>query len=202
MGTSEVIHFDSDYMRDRAKIVAQAGEAIDEAIECLRKANRHDGWQCVERAEINGKLDEMKKRLANIKDNAVTPVSTALSRGADQFADLEARSEAQEKQVAEQMRRDWGFKPSPWQKITGAISGWITKLWGGDESSKTALPVIQVPKLPDRTTTAAPEAGASASLTKESTVLNFDSLRPTVGNWQAPESPEWIHAIVNKLFGR
>ena len=197
MASSDVIRFDSDYMRDRAKVVSQAGDYVNEAIECLRKANRHEGWQCAERAEINRELGEIKKQLANIKDNAVTPVSTALSCGADQCADLGTRNEAQENQIAEQMRKDWGFKPSLWQRITGTVSGWVSKLTGGDKSSESTLPVTLIPKLPAATSSPAQAAGtASVSSKAPSSTINISDFKPD----GAPEIPSGILEWVRKHF--
>ncbi len=188
MASLGVIRFDSEYMRSRAKIVTQAGEAVDDAIESLRKANRHDGWRCAERAEINKKLDEIKKRLEKIKDNAVTPVAAALSRGAEQFAELETRSVAQEKQIARQMREDFGYKPTAWERITRTVSDWWSRLTGGGGDIIKVpenLPVTPIPSSPD-TRTAKPSRTESEGIT-----LNLEP--PAPFNWKPPSKlMDWI----------
>lgn len=214
MASSEVIRFDSDYMRNYSKTVSQAKESVDEAIALLRKANRHDGWKCAERSEINEDLDEIKKQLSNIADNGITPIASALSRGADQFSELETRASTQESQMSQAMRKDWGVKPSRWQRIKDAITDFFkNKPWTGGTSPirndiVRPLPVTPIPrlpslpklpalpKLPDRmpiTDGKIPGPGAN---------VNIGELQPGFGNIKAPGLPDWVSGVVNKLLGR
>lgn len=188
MASTDVIRFDSNYMRECAKNTAKAKECVDEAIALLRKANRHDGWRCAERGEINKELDEIKKRLSNIGDNGIAPISSALSRGAEQFSDLETRASTQESQMSEDMRKNWGFKASSWLQRTGSsVSNFFSNLRNSNNSTDSMLPVTKIPELN--------AFGPSKS-------LNIESLRPQVGGFKAPEAPGWLVGILNKLLGR
>jgi hypothetical protein len=110
---SDVITFESAYMHDRAAAADQARALVDEARAGLRKANRHDGWRCRERDEINRGLEELLPKLDKLSEG-LNSIFSAMKKGADQFAELEERALNQESALADSLRRDYSFEGELW----------------------------------------------------------------------------------------
>jgi hypothetical protein len=156
---ANIITFDSDYMRERAKTVTDAKKLVDDARACLKRANRHDGWSCSERVQINDSLRDVSSRLDRLSTGLGT-FSTTLDKGAGQFADLESRALSEENAMSGQLKKNTGFEAIKW--IIGVIGGIGQKI--GD-ALKSLLPVTPVPSLPNTSppvTVAPPSEGTTA----------------------------------------
>ena len=130
------ITFDSDYMREIARNTENAQRLIDEARATLRRANRHNGWRCEERQQINNSLGELSTWLDRVS-NGVRETSLVLVKGAELFADLESRSQQEESNVTRQVRKNWLFGAIDW--VAGVATNAIT------HAINTFLPVTMIP---------------------------------------------------------
>jgi hypothetical protein len=157
--TADIITFESDYMRAQANTVAEAKKLIDEACASLKKANRHDGWRCSEREQINSSLHDVSTRLGKLCVG-LESISSTLNNGAGQFADLESRAQKEEGALSGRLKENWGFEALKW--IAGVIGGIGQKV--GDFLSGI-LPVTPVPPSPSPmppVTVAPPSEGETA----------------------------------------
>jgi hypothetical protein len=110
---SSIVTFDSDYIRERAKIVAEAKKLLDDARASLRKAHRHDGWNCKERDAINDSVNDLSSKVDKI-GAGLEQLSSKLSGGADRFAELERRAVSQESELSANLLKEYGFEGQNW----------------------------------------------------------------------------------------
>jgi hypothetical protein len=110
---SGIVTFESEYMRERAKIVAEAKRLVDDARASLKKAHRHDGWRCKERETINDSLNEVSSKVDKI-GAGLEQLSSGLNGGADRFAELEERAANQENALSADMLKGYSFEGKPW----------------------------------------------------------------------------------------
>jgi hypothetical protein len=146
---ANIVTFDSDYIRERAKTVAAAKKLLDDACACLKKANRHEGWGCPERLQINDSLHDVSSRLERLSVG-LEASSSALTKGAGQFAELESQALKEENTMSEQLKENWGFKALKWIKDTlnKAKDILLNPIGKVHAAESTNLPVTQVPPLP------------------------------------------------------
>jgi len=110
---ANIITFESEYMRECAKNVENAQKLVDEARASLKRANRHDGWRCPERQPINNSLNDLSTRLDRIS-KGLNETSSALTKGAGQFSDLETRAQKEENNMYNQLKNKWAFEAAKW----------------------------------------------------------------------------------------
>jgi hypothetical protein len=141
MADQNLIRFDSAYMREYSKTVNAAQRLAAEALNSLKGANRHDGWQCRERGQINEDLSKISDSAGKL-GNAMKDLSSKLNKGAGQLENLEQRSSSLEGTVSNQLKKNWGFEALKW--LAGAIGSAFNGI-----GEKIKLPETRIPKLPN-----------------------------------------------------
>ncbi|MDR1472246.1 MAG: hypothetical protein LBS75_06960 [Synergistaceae bacterium] len=112
----DIIRFDSEYMRSYAKdTVVKAANLVSEAVESLRRAKRHSGWNCPERDGINEGILRTEREIEAFNMD-ITGLSRALTKGADMFDEWERETSARESEMYAQLKRTWGFEATVWNK--------------------------------------------------------------------------------------
>ena len=132
--SANVIVFDAQYMSEQVRLLERAERLMEEAEGILKKASNHTGWKCRERENINDKINDITKQLGKI-GQGMTTTAEVLSRGRDNFSELEGRAETQAQGMADNIKNNYGFNGST---------------YGKNEKSK--LPVTPVPEDPDMLT--------------------------------------------------
>jgi hypothetical protein len=178
---ADVITFDSDYMQEYAKTVADAQKLVDEARASLKKANRHDGWRCSERHSVNESLSDLSSKLDKISIG-LKETSSTLVKGARQFSDLETRAAKEENSLSGQLKKNWGFEALKW--IAGVIGGIGQKV--GDFLNGL-LPVTQVPPSPSPTPVIVAPPGEGETAIMPETLADDAAAEETIpagGGWE------------------
>jgi hypothetical protein len=133
MAEHNSIRFDSGYMREYSKTALDAARSlIEDALEYLKGANRHDGWLCKERAQINEDLDKLSGKIDGI-DEAIGDLSSRMNKSANLFADLEDRAASLEAEISGALKKKWCFEAGAW---TGG---------GGQNPDPTPDPGVPIP---------------------------------------------------------
>ena len=151
---ANIITFESEYMKEYVKKVENAKRLVDEARTSLKKANRHDGWRCPERHSINNSLNDISTRIDRISKGLID-TSSALTKGAGQFSDLESRTQSEESKIYNQLKKNWAFEALKW--IIGVIGGAIGVV---KETIGGLLPVTPVPPSPNPGAIVTPSSGS------------------------------------------
>jgi hypothetical protein len=112
-GNAALLRFDSAYIVEEAKVSEDARALIDEALDLLRKASNHDRWRCKERFQIDEDLYRVEQQLEKTTDE-LGDIASALKKGAERFAELEARAASQEGELNAELRKAWAFEADVW----------------------------------------------------------------------------------------
>jgi hypothetical protein len=190
MGNSKNnIHYDAEYMPALVTMLNESKGVLDEALGSLKRANRHEGWECSERAQINDELGEISKKLERVKIGLADGASK-MTRGAEMFATLENQASANENAVSEEVKKNWFFEAVKWVKgAVGSVIGGISNAIGGIFEKKQA-PVIQIPHLDNQPPVTIQPAKSSGS-------INLGDLKPNLP-W-VPGLPDWLLSMVPSL---
>jgi hypothetical protein len=189
MGTSKNnIHYDAEYMPTLVTMLNEAKDTLDEALGSLKQANRHEGWECDERARINDELGEISKKLEGVKIG-LTAEASALPRGAEMFAALENQASANENAVSEEVKKNWFFEALKWVKgAVGSVIGGIGNAIDGIFEKKQA-PAIKIPHLDNQ-----PPVTIEPPKSNNTTTLD---IKPNSS--LAVELPDWLLSKVPSL---
>jgi hypothetical protein len=112
-GSAAIIRFESAYMLEQAKTSEDARVLVEEAIDLLRKASNHNRWRCRERFQIDDGLHNAERQMKKAAGE-LTGISSALQKGAEQFAALEDRAASQESELNAELRKTWAFETDVW----------------------------------------------------------------------------------------
>lgn len=102
------ITLDSAFLREYAKRLKQAEQALGEARADLQRANRQTGWSCPERHEIFGQLSDLSRKTAQAAAS-ISAIAVALEGGAGQFDAWEGKAKQYEAQMSGKLRKKWSF---------------------------------------------------------------------------------------------
>lgn len=125
--SASIIIFDAQYISEQVKLLERAERLMQEAKSLLKNTSNHEGWKCHEREIINDKIGDITKQLGKI-DQGITTTAEVLSKGRDNFLQLEDRAGTQAEGMAENIKNNYGFQG---------------KTYG--QNRKTNLHVTQIP---------------------------------------------------------
>jgi hypothetical protein len=200
------IYFDGEYATLLVKTLTGAKSVLDEALDSLKSANRHEGWECSEREQINEELGEISKKLERVK-KGLDDGASAIGKGAEMFASLEDKASENENAVSEQVKKNWVFEAAKWvggavgsviggavewvKGAVGSVIGGIGNMIGGIGEKKPVpiTPIYPSPELPP-VTTLPPKTNPNPTLE--------DLIEPGLPDW-VPRIPDWLLKLIPSL---